>query len=198
MNKPYAESAEQNRDVILDVLREAFADRRSVLEIGAGTGQHAVHFAAALDYLRWQPTDLPAALAGIAAWVEEAGLSNISPPIALDAENPPWHLAGGYDAIYSANTFHIMSWKAVKACIRSCAPLLAPGGLVAVYGPFNYGGRYSSESNARFDDWLKARDPESGIRDRDELVEEFARAGFDLARDYEMPVNNRILLWRRV
>ncbi|MGB0722263.1 MAG: DUF938 domain-containing protein [Gammaproteobacteria bacterium] len=202
MNKPYAESAAQNRDVILEVLREAFARRASVVEIGAGTGQHAVHFAAHLPHLRWLPTDLEENLEGIRAWVDEAGLENIDEPRALDAADPDWgrRLAEENitrDAVYTANTFHIMSWPEVCACIDGCGQAVAPGGLVAVYGPFNYGGRFTSESNARFDDWLKARDPESGIRDFDALSARFADADFALERDYEMPVNNRILLWRR-
>ena len=195
--KPFAESAEQNRGPILALLRDLFADRRRVLEIGSGTGQHAVYFAASLPHLRWLPSDLPEQLPGIRLWREEAGLANLEPPLALDAAAPGWPL-DPVDAIFSANTFHIMSWPQVCGCLRNCARLLEPGGLLAVYGPFNFGGRYTSDSNASFDLWLKARDPDSGIRNFEDLDREAAAVGLVFHADYPMPVNNRILVWRRL
>ncbi len=194
--KPYAESAEQNRGPILALLRELFAGRRRVLELGSGTGQHAVHFAAALPHLRWLPSDLPEQLPGIRLWRDEASLANLEPPLALDAAAPGWKL-DTVDAIFSANTFHIMSWPQVRACLGNCARVLEPGGLLTLYGPFNFGGRYTSDSNASFDLWLKARDPDSGIRNFEDLDREAAAVGLDFMADYPMPANNRILVWRR-
>lgn len=194
--KPFAESAEQNRGPILSVLRGLFADRRRVLELGSGTGQHAVHFARELPHLRWQPSDLPARLPGIQMWCEEADLDNLDPPLALDAAGADWPLAP-VDAVFSANTFHIMSWPEVCACLGNCGRALQPGGLLAVYGPFNFGGRYTSDSNADFDRWLKGRNPASGVRNFEDLVREAMQAVLVFSADYPMPANNRILVWRK-
>ncbi|MFN3751107.1 MAG: DUF938 domain-containing protein [Thiobacillus sp.] len=196
IDKPYAESCAENRAPILAVLREVFADRRRVLEIGSGTGQHAVYFAPELPHLVWQTADLPAHHAGIRMWLEDAALPNVLPPIALDVNDTRWH-DGRYDAVFSANTLHIMSWREVEQCFAGIAAVLEPGGVLAIYGPFNYGGRYTSESNARFDAWLKARDPASGVRDF-EAVDALAQAqGLELWQDIAMPANNRTLVWRR-
>lgn len=195
-SKPFAESCAQNRDPILAVLREAFADRRRVLEIGSGTGQHAIHFAAALPHLVWQTADLPEHHAGIRMWLDEAALPNVRPPLALDVARDDWH-TGRYDAVFSANTLHIMSWPEVEGFFRGVGAVLAPGGVLAVYGPFNYRGAFTSDSNARFDAWLKSRDAASGVRDF-EAVDALAHAqGLNLERDVTMPANNRTLLWRR-
>lgn len=196
MNKPFSESCEQNREPILTVLRTWFADRRHVLEVGSGTGQHAVYFAPELPHLVWQTADVPQHHAGIRAWLEEAALPNVRPPLALDVNNATW-LDGRYDAIFSANTLHIMSWPEVMRFFEGVGIVLEPGGVLAVYGPFNYNGTFTSESNARFDAWLKARDPASGVRDF-EAVDELARAqGLDLQQDIAMPANNRTLVWKR-
>lgn len=194
--KPYAESCDQNRDPILAVLRDAFADRRRVLEIGSGTGQHAVYFGAALPHLVWQTGDVAPHHPGIRAWLADAALPNVLPPIALDASHSDWH-HGRYDAVFSANTLHIMGWPEVEQCFDGIAEVLEAGGVLAIYGPFNYGGAYTSESNARFDGWLRARDPASGVRDF-EAVDALARArGLVLQRDIAMPANNRMLVWVR-
>ena len=194
--KPYSESCEQNRAPILAILREAFADRRHVLEIGSGTGQHAVYFGAELPHLRWQTADVLAHHQGIEAWRTEAGLPNVLPPLELDANDTDWH-AGRYDAVFSANTLHIMSALEVKKCFAGIGQVLEPGGVLAIYGPFNYQGQFTSDSNARFDQWLKSRDPASGIRDF-EAVDALARQqGLLLWHDHAMPANNRTLLWRK-
>lgn len=196
MDKPYAESCEQNRAPILAVLREVFADRSYVLEIGSGTGQHAVYFGAELPHLRWQTGDVPLHHPGIRMWLEDAALPNVLPPIALDANQSNWH-TGRYDAVFSANTLHIMSWTEVERCFAGIGQVLEPGGVLAIYGPFNYDGAFTSESNARFDAWLKARDPDAGIRDF-EAVDALARQqGLTLEADVAMPANNRTLIWRR-
>ena len=195
MGKPYADACERNRGPILEVLRNHFADRRRVLEIGSGTGQHAVHFAAALPHLLWQTSDLEPSLPGIRRWLEESGLSNLPPPLALDVTGP-WPDTS-FDAVFSANTLHIMSWPQVRALFEALPAVLTPDALVAVYGPFNYDGRFTSESNASFDAWLKQRSAQSGIRDY-AAVDELARArGFALVEDRPMPANNRTLIWRR-
>ena len=196
IDKPFSESCVQNREPILAVLREIFADCRQVLEIGSGTGQHAVYFGAALPHLVWQSADVPLHHAGIRAWLDEAALPNVRPPIALDVSQPGWR-SGRYDAVFSANTLHIMGWPEVEAFFEGVGEVLEAGGVLAVYGPFNANGAYTSESNARFDAWLKARDPASGVRDF-EAVDALARAqGLVLQQDIAMPANNRTLVWRR-
>jgi cyclopropane fatty-acyl-phospholipid synthase-like methyltransferase len=196
IDKPYSESCEQNRAPILSILREVFADRSHVLEIGSGTGQHAVYFGAELPHLRWQTADLPLHHPGIRRWLDEAALPNVLPPIALDVNRQSWH-DGRYDAVFSANTLHIMSWIEVEGFFEGVDEVLETNGILAVYGPFNYKGAFTSESNARFDAWLKSRDPASGVRDF-EAVDALAHArGLVLQQDVAMPANNRTLVWRR-
>ena len=194
--KPYAESCEQNRAPILAVLQEAFADRSRVLEIASGTGQHAVHFGQALPHLVWQTSELPENHAGIQAWLDEANLANVLPPLALDVNAADWPV-DHVDAIFNANTVHIIAWPAVERMFAGIGRVLAAGGILCLYGPFNYGGEFTSESNARFDVWLKSRDPNSGVRDF-EAINMLAEAqGLRLLRDVAMPSNNRTLIWRR-
>ncbi len=200
-DKPFAAACERNRDPILSVLRRRFAGRTRVLEIGSGTGQHAAYFAAALPQLRWQASDRAPQLPGIRRWLDAAALPNTPPPLALDAACGPWpdpRLPDArFDAAFSANTLHIMAWPEVEACFAGLARVLEDDAVIAVYGPFNYGGDYTSASNREFDAWLKARDPRSGIRDF-EAVDALARAGgFALVEDAAMPANNRCLVWMR-
>ena len=199
-DKPFSPSCERNRDPILAVLREHFADRRHVLEIGSGTGQHAVHFAAAMPWLRWQCSDLAENLPGIRLWLDAAGLANTPAPIELDVRGA-WPAQGfdapPFDAVFSANSLHIMGWPEVQAFFAGVDTVLADDAMLVVYGPFNYGGEYSSDSNREFDGWLKARDPRSAIRDF-EAVDALARGiGLALVADVAMPANNRTLAWRR-
>jgi len=192
--KPYAESCDQNRAPILAVLDRELTGRRRLLEIGSGTGQHAVYFAPAFPGLLWQTSDVTAMHAGIRAWLDEARLPNVLAPLALDVCRDVWP-AHRYDAVFSANTLHIMSWAHVECFFSGVGEVLEDGGVLCVYGPFNYDGRFTSESNARFDQWLKQRDPSSGVRDF-EAVDALARgAGLQLKQDYAMPVNNRTLVW---
>ena len=193
--KPFSEACERNRVPILEVLRDHFADRRRVLEVGSGTGQHAVHFAAALPRLIWQTSDLQPSLPGIRLWIEESGLRNLPQPIPLDGTGA-WPDAR-FDAVFTANTLHIMSWPDVRALFASLPKVLTADAVLAVYGPFNYQGRFTSPSNAAFDECLKQRSPYSGIRDF-AAVDELARSiGFALVEDRPMPANNRTLVWRR-
>jgi cyclopropane fatty-acyl-phospholipid synthase-like methyltransferase len=194
MTKPSAPACERNRDPILAVLREHFADRRSVLEIGSGTGQHAVYFAKALPHLRWQTSDVAENLLGIRAWLDEESLSNTPPPLLLDV-NDAWP-AATFDAVFSANTLHIMSWTEVQRCFAQLPSVLASSATVAIYGPFNYGGKFTSDSNAAFNDWLQARGAHMAIRDF-EAVDALATAiGLRLIADMAMPANNRVLVWQ--
>lgn len=192
--KPYSESCEQNRAPILAILREVFADRTHVLEIGSGTGQHAVYFGAALPHLRWQTADVAQHHPGINAWLQEAALPNVVPPIGLAVNNRDWH-SGRYDAVFSANTLHIMSAPEVEKFFEGVGQVLKPGGVLAVYGPFNYGGQFTSDSNVSFDQWLKSRDPSSGVRDFERVDELASQQGLTLSQDYAMPANNRMLVW---
>ncbi|WDS34893.1 DUF938 domain-containing protein [Pseudoxanthomonas sp.] len=195
-DKPFAPSCERNRDPILAVLSVALRAARSVLEIGSGTGQHAVHFAAAMPWLVWQASERAEHLPGIVQWLEEAALPNTRLPLTLDVATGPWPTAR-FDAVFSANTLHIMGWPQVQAFFAGVDGVLADGGTLAVYGPFNDGGAFTSDSNAQFDQWLKARDPASGIRDF-EAVDALARGiGLRLEADHAMPANNRLLVWRR-
>jgi SAM-dependent methyltransferase len=194
--KPYAESCEQNRAPILTLLQDVFADRKNVLEIASGTGQHAVYFGQALPHLVWQTSELPANHAGIQAWLDEAGLPNVLPPLALDVNDAQWP-AEPVDAIFNANTVHIVAWPTVERMFAGIGRVLAPDGILCIYGPFNYDGQFTSESNARFDVWLKNRDSLSGVRDF-EAVNRLAEAqGLKLLKDVAMPSNNRTLIWLR-
>jgi len=188
---PFARAAEQNKDVILQAIRPYLRGR--VLEIGSGTGQHAVYFASLLPELNWQTSDLETNLSGIRARVDDSGLDNLPPPVFLDAMGA-WP-EREFDTIYSANSFHIMDSTAVVACIEGCGNCLSAGGHLVVYGPFNYAGEFTSTSNARFDAMLKANDPGSGIKDFEWLDSLAQTAGMELAADVEMPVNNRSLIW---
>lgn len=195
MNKPFSPSCERNRDPILEVLRIYFADRYTVLEIGSGTGQHAVYFAEALPHLIWQPSDLAENLPGIALWLEEAQLPNVLSPIVIDAKRE-WP-AKKYDAVFSANTLHIMSWQEVQALFAKLSLVLARDAVVAIYGPFNYEGNFTSESNASFNEWLKARGEHMAIRDFEAVAALANSIGLELVADSAMPANNRLLVWQR-
>ena len=195
--KPYSQSCDDNKAPILAVLCEVFADTDTVLEIGSGTGQHAVYFAKHLPHLVWQASDVVENLAGIRMWLDEAALPNVLSPMMLDAADERWPIAKA-DAVFSANTAHIMAWSQVEQMFAGIGDVLRVNGVLALYGPFNYGGAYTSESNARFDAWLKARDPLSGVRDFEALNALALAQGMSLLKDYAMPANNRTLVWRKV
>ena len=196
IDKPYSPACEENKAPILAVIKPLFAKVRRVLEIGSGTGQHAVHFAAAMPHLRWQCSDLAVHLPGVRLWLAEAALPNLPAPIALDVDQA-WP-AGPFDAVYSANTAHIMSLDQVESMFTGVGRLLPPGAPFALYGPFSDRGRHSSDSNSQFDAYLRQHDPLSGVRDIEELGRFAANAGLTLESDIAMPVNNRTLIWRRV
>lgn len=200
----WSEACERNRAPILAVLQRHLAPRERVLEIGSGTGQHAEHFARALPHLQWQASDHPDHLPGIAARLQAAGLPNTPAPWPLQAVLSPTPGLGplpaaslAFDAVFSANTLHIMSWAHVQALFAGLPAVMAADALLCVYGPFNEQGTFSSESNRQFDGWLKARDPASGIRDADAVDALAAGVGLVLIEDAAMPANNRLRVWRR-
>ncbi len=174
------------------IIREVFTEPTTVWEIGSGTGQHGCYFASELPHLTWQPTDLVENHPGINAWRDEANLPNLKPPLALDVTDHTWP-CNGMDALFTANTLHIMSWSYVEILFDRLNTNLAVKAKVCIYGPFNYNGTYTSDSNARFDDWLHSRDPLSGIRDFEAVVVLAEQAGLRLLQDNAMPANNRLL-----
>jgi cyclopropane fatty-acyl-phospholipid synthase-like methyltransferase len=194
---PFSEACERNKAPILEVLRAAFADQTQVLEIGSGTGQHAVHFAAHLTHLTWHPTEQLAYLADLTARVKLEGTRNLRPPTVLDVKQSVWPLRS-VDAIFSANTLHIMGWAEVEAMFRGIDAVLGPHGVVCVYGPFRYAGRYTSDSNRDFDLMLKERDPLSGLRDLTDVSALAERHALRLRADHDLPANNRLLEYIRV
>lgn len=196
MIKPDAPSCARNRDPILAVLREHFATCQHVLEIGSGTGQHAVHFAQAMPWLQWQCSDRAQYLPGIRLWLDEAALPNTPAPLLLDVATGPWP-SSTYGGVFTANTLHIMGWPDVEAFFAGLDNVLAGQATLVTYGPFNYDGDFSSDSNRDFDASLRARDPRMGIRDF-EAVDALARGiGLQLLEDRAMPANNRCLAWQR-
>ena len=194
--KPYSPSCDRNREPILEVLRGCFSDRKQVLEVGSGTGQHAVFFAAAMPWLTWQAADMAENLPSIRMWLDEAALPNLLPPVELAATGP-WP-KGRYDAVFSANTLHIMGWADVVKLFAGLDGVMAKDAVLAVYGPFNYGGKFTSDSNAQFDVWLKQRSSASGIRDFEAVNALAESIGLKLIADHAMPANNRTLVWKRV
>jgi cyclopropane fatty-acyl-phospholipid synthase-like methyltransferase len=187
--KPFSEPSERNRAPILAVLKRIFVDRKAVLEIGSGTGQHAAYFAPELPRLVWQASDVAENLPGIREWIS-------SPlPIELDMEKE-WPAVQA-DAVFSANTSHIMSWPQVERMFAGVARLLPVGGVFALYGPFNYDGKATAESNARFDAMLRGRDPASGLRDFRDIAALAQRVGLACVEDNAMPANNRLLVFAR-
>ncbi|OOZ36910.1 DUF938 domain-containing protein [Solemya velesiana gill symbiont] len=194
--KPHAEACDENGPPILAVLKARLPTNARVLEIGSGTGQHAVHFGAELPGITWQTSDQLDMHEGIQLWLDEAALPNVQPPLDLDVTCDQWPEAQ-YDAVFSANTAHIMPMEAVEAMFRGVGKRLNAGGQFLIYGPFMYHGEHTSESNRRFDQWLRTCEPHRGIRDVDWLEEIAAESGLRLEEDIEMPVNNRILVWTK-
>ena len=191
---PFSDACERNKRFIVAVLEQYLPDNADVLEIGSGTGQHAIWFAQQMPQMNWQPTDTGAGLPGLFARLRAEAPANVQPAIELDVRMDPWPV-GSYHAIFSANTLHFMSASCVEAFFAGAAHALLPGGRLVVYGPFRYAGGYTAASNAHFDDWLKASDPERGVRDF-EWVNQLARQqGLQLLADVPMPANNQTLVW---
>jgi len=197
MYKPLAESCVQNQQVILDVLKRFFIEQGKVLEIGSGTGQHGVFFTAHMKHLLWQPSDLLDQHAGMQLWFDEVEHDRIKPPLELNVDDEVWPVTE-IDYAFTANTTHIISALQTEKLFKHVANCLKQGGLFAQYGPFNYNGKYTSESNARFDVWLKQRDPNSCIKHFETVRELAGENNMQLVVDIEMPANNRILLWEKI
>ncbi len=199
MNKPFSQACENNKQPILNILTTVFSSTKHVLEIGSGTGQHAVFFGQQLPDLTWQTSDLPINHQGINLWLDEAALANVQRPIVIDL-NKPWPMPNNnlpVDGLYTANTLHIISWPLVVNFFQGIEQNLAPKASVCIYGPFNYQGKFTSESNANFDLWLKDRDINSGIRDIEAILLLATSAGLTLVDDHAMPANNRLLVFSK-
>lgn len=194
--RPYSEACEQNKHAILEVLQEQLSGTQSVLEIGSGSGQHAVFFTQQMPRISWQPTDLAENLAGIRAWIDYAECKNVLPPIELDVGSDEWNV-GSVETVFSANAIHIMSWHHVIRLFAGVGKIALPGARLIMYGPFNYNNEFTSESNRRFDAMLRNGDPLSGIRNFEDVDKLAVAAGFELIRDYPMPANNRTLVWQK-
>jgi hypothetical protein len=196
----FSPAADRNKQPILDVLLKTLPAQGSALEIASGTGQHVAWFAAALPQWTWQPTDaMPAAMGSIAAWVAEQGLRNVRPPLVLDVMATEW-LPGEtskFDLVYCANMLHISPWATCAALMQGSARHLAAGGVLVTYGPYLEDGVPTSEGNVAFDQSLRAQDPAWGIRRRENVEQEAARAGLRLLARHAMPANNLLLVWRR-
>ena len=190
---PFSQACENNKAPILTVLQQAFARCSQVLEVGSGTGQHAVHFAENLQHLNWQASDQPVYLAALAERIRRAALPNLPKPLQLDicADAAP---ATASDGLFTANTLHIMPWPVVEHFFGRLNELTAARAILCIYGPFNYNGQFSSASNQAFDASLKIRDPAMGIRDIEQVQALAQQQGFNLKQDCAMPANNR-LLW---
>ena len=191
---PLSAACERNKDPILEVLRSRFAGRTQVLEIGSGTGQHAVYFARALQTLTWHPTEQLTYLPDLAERVRIEGPANLRAPMLLDVRQAVWPVSG-VDAMFTANTLHIMSWPEVTSMFGKIGSVLAPGGVLCVYGPFRYAGEYTSDSNREFDRMLQERDPAAGLRDIEAIGSLAGQYGLRLDADLDLPANNRLLVF---
>lgn len=191
-----SEACERNKGPILRVLTDAFARSHAVLEIGSGTGQHAVYFATHLPHVSWQPSDCGEYLPGLYERITAEGPPNLRPAIELDVREQPWKVEP-VDAIFTANTLHIMGWDAVENFFRGVGEALISPGVLCIYGPFRYRGHYTSPSNADFDRYLKSRDPDSGIRDFEDVNILASAQGLVLSADHAMPANNQLLVWAK-
>jgi len=192
---PFSQACENNKAPILQHLRELFTSVSTVLEIGSGTGQHAAHFSENLPHLNWQPSDQVQYLKAVRLWREYSGRSNFLEPVELDVRKEEW--PESFDAVYSANTAHIMSWETAQTMLRVVAEKLPVNGVFVLYGPFNYKGEFTSASNANFDEYLKSVDPLQGIRDFEAVNEIITSGGMALIGDFPMPANNRLLAWKK-
>lgn len=196
MDKPFSQACENNKAPILDQLVALLVKSTSVLEVGSGTGQHAVHFATHMPHLRWQTSDRAENLPGIQMWLEENRLANLPEPFELDVNQPKWP-SDAFDAVFSANTAHIMPWISVVVMINRIGELLNHNGLFILYGPFRFQGNFTTESNLRFDEWLKSQGRHQGVRDFEKLVDVARNAGLEFERGIAMPANNHILVWKK-
>lgn len=192
-NKPFSQACENNRQPILDVLNRVLADRKCLLEIGSGTGQHAAYFAPKLPHLEWHTSDMPTNHSGIKAWLKEAAVNNLHHPVSLTIGINDWPL-GNFDVVYTANTTHIMQPSEAQLMMQLVSNNLPVDGIFCQYGPYNFDGQYTSESNAAFDQHLNEQGC-GGIRDIDELIR--WATSLSLIEKIPMPANNFMLIWQK-
>jgi len=197
MDKPFSQACDNNKQPILDVLSRYLTDPGSLLEVGSGTGQHAAFLAGQLPGIHWQPSDRTENLAGIRAWCDEAGHSNLAAPLSFDVTLPDT-TPSTHDHLFTANTLHIMGWSAVQSFFQLLPDLVNSNGYVFIYGPFKYQGDFTTPSNASFDLWLKERGAHQGIRDFEAVAELAEAAGLMLVEDVRMPANNQMLVWKKL
>ena len=196
LQKPFAPSAERNKQAILEALQLELSANDRVFEFGSGTGQHICHFATNLPEVLWQPSDLADKLTGIRQWIAESGCSNILPPLELDL-GATQHPEMNVSVCYSANTLHIVNWALVEQLFKYSAMLLGDKGKLCIYGPYAFNGEHISDGNRQFDQQLRAADPRSGIRDTTDLDQLAQLNGYAPARVISMPANNHLLIWDR-
>lgn len=198
MEKPYSAACERNREPILEIMKDVITrDDKRLLEIGSGTGQHAVYFAPQFPWLEWYPTDVAENLKGMKLWFDEFKIPNIKAPVRLDVSKDDFPKLK-FDVVFTANTFHIMHWKECKSLMKLLGHRLRENSKVMIYGPFKYGGAFTSPSNEEFDQQLKTRDPSSGIRSFEDVNNGMIKNGFELVFDHDMPANNRLLVYKRL
>ncbi|MGR6034330.1 MAG: DUF938 domain-containing protein [Candidatus Nitrosoglobus sp.] len=195
--KNFSQACENNKKPILEILKVVLRDCSDVLEVGSGSGQHAVYFGEHLSHLKWQTTELSTAIGILKDNLSTNLPKNVLMPIELDVNQHPWPIESA-SSIFSANTLHILAWRDVKQFFKGSGAILKQNGLLCVYGPFRYQGNYTSASNADFDSWLKARNFESGIRDFEDINSLAQEQGLELQNDYSMPANNQLLIWQRL
>ena len=194
--KSFSQACENNQQPFLDLLLAVFSDTRHVLEIGSGTGQHAVFFSSSLPHLIWQTSDLLPNHASINAWISDNPANNIRRPLTFDAGDPTWPYSS-LDGVFTANTAHIMPWPTVVSLFEGLSFMLKPDATVVMYGPFKYKGRFTSISNEAFDKRLRANSTHQGIRDFEAVHRLAQDAGLKLQKDEAMPANNRLLVWKK-
>ena len=194
--RAFSQACENNKDPILRVLKSAFAPSKHVLEIGSGTGQHAVYFAEHLPHLIWQPSDRQENHAGMQPWLDEYLGKNLLDLTTLDVDQEHW--PSGFDAVFSANTTHIMPWSSAQVMLRRVAEALPENGVLALYGPFKYKGEFTTDSNAQFDRYLKEHAAHQGIRDFEHVNQILLEKGMSLICDYSLPANNQLIVWKKI
>ncbi|MDD4972912.1 MAG: DUF938 domain-containing protein [Bacteriovorax sp.] len=198
MTKEISSANDRNKDPILAVLKEVIiGDSIRVLEVGSGSAQHAVYFAKNFKDIIWTTSDIATEHTRIRQVLDAAKLPNLRGPLAFEIGKDDFPKYS-YDIVFTANTFHILSWKQCKNLMKVLGNRLREGSQVIIYGPFNYDGKFTSESNAEFDKWLKQQDPQRGIRSFEDINKNMIKNGFVLFKDYEMPANNRMLVFTRL
>ena len=196
MSKPFSQACENNKDPILEAITAYFRPGQTILEIGTYTAQHIEYFAERLTGVIWQPSDTPDSMTVVEAGLAGSMNDNILPPMTLDVCQDKWPI-GSVDGVFSANTLHIMSADSLPCFFAGVGRILKPRGFLCVYGPFRYKGEFTSESNARFEEWLKSNDPDSGVRDFEKVKSLAEESGLMLVDDHAMPANNQLLVWQK-